>query len=105
MSIHSNPEIERIVDTATTIAKDYNHQYVTLEHLLIALVEYPEFNKTLVNFGVEIEELLRDLYDYIGKQEYLVTIVPPPESIDQTEASQRTEDKNSIDSKKDKKSN
>jgi ATP-dependent Clp protease ATP-binding subunit ClpA len=105
VSIHSNPEIERIVDTATTIAKDYNHQYVTLEHLLIALVEYPEFNKTLVTFGVEIEELLRDLYDYIGKQEYLVTIVPPPESIDQTEASQRTEDKNSIDSKKDKKSN
>lgn len=80
MSIHSNPEIERIVDTATTIAKDYNHQYVTLEHLLIALVEYPEFNKTLVNYGVEVEELLRDLYEYIGKQEYLVTIVPPADS-------------------------
>lgn len=101
MSIHSNPEIERIVDTATTIAKDYNHQYVTLEHLLIALVEYPEFNKTLVTFGVEIEELLRDLYDYIGKQEYLVTIVPPVDEVKPIEASQRT-DKNTVDSEKDK---
>ena len=68
MSIHSNPEIENIVNTATTIAKDYNHEYVTLEHLLIALVEYPAFNKLLIDFGVEAEELLRDLYEYIGKQ-------------------------------------
>ena len=73
MSIHSNPEIENIVNTATTLAKEYHHQYVTLEHLLIALIEYPEFNKLLVNFGVEAEELLRDLYDYIGTQEYLVS--------------------------------
>ncbi len=72
MSIHTNPEIENIVNTATTIAKDYNHEYVTLEHLLIALVEYHSFNKLLVDFGVEVEELLRDLYEYIGKQDYLV---------------------------------
>jgi ATP-dependent Clp protease ATP-binding subunit ClpA len=72
VSIHSNPEIENIVNTATTIAKDYNHEYVTLEHLLIALVEYHSFNKLLVDFGVEVEELLRDLYEYIGKQDYLV---------------------------------
>jgi ATP-dependent Clp protease ATP-binding subunit ClpA len=72
VSIHSNPEIENIVNTATTIAKDYNHEYVTLEHLLIALVEYPSFNKLLVDFGAESEELLRDLYEYIGKQDYLV---------------------------------
>ena len=72
MSIHSNPEIENIVNTATIIAKDYNHQYVTLEHLLIALIEYPSFNKLLVDFGAEVEELLRDLYEYIGKQDYLI---------------------------------
>jgi ATP-dependent Clp protease ATP-binding subunit ClpA len=72
VSIHTNPEIENIVNTATTIAKDYNHEYVTLEHLLIALVEYHSFNKLLVDFGVEVEELLRDLYEYIGKQDYLV---------------------------------
>lgn len=75
MSIHSNPEIENIVNAATTIAKDYNHQYVTLEHLLIALLEYPAFNKFIVEFGIEVEELLRDLYEYIGKQEYLVSAV------------------------------
>ncbi len=83
MSIHSNPEIENIVNTATTIAKDYNHQYVTLEHLLIALIEFPSFNKLLVEFGVEVEELLRDLYEYIGKQDYLVVAVSTEELVPQ----------------------
>ncbi len=83
MSIHSNPEIENIVNTATTIAKDYNHQYVTLEHLLIALIEYPAFNKFLLEFGVEVEELLRDLYEYIGKQEYLVVEASTEELVPQ----------------------
>jgi len=83
VSIHSNPEIENIVNTATTIAKDYNHQYVTLEHLLIALIEFPSFNKLLVEFGVEVEELLRDLYEYIGKQDYLVVAVSTEELVPQ----------------------
>jgi ATP-dependent Clp protease ATP-binding subunit ClpA len=86
VSIHSNPEIENIVNTATNIAKDYNHQYVTLEHLLIALVDYPEFNKTLVTFGVEADELLRDLYEYISKQDYLVNI----NSLEEDAVPQRT---------------
>ncbi len=72
MTIHSNPEIEEIIAKACIIAKDYNHQYVTLEHLLIALIEFPRFNKLLVDFGVEVDELLRDIYDYIGKQDYLI---------------------------------
>ena len=83
MSIHSNPEIENIVNTATTIAKDYNHQYVTLEHLLIALIEYSAFNKFLIEFGIEVEELLRDLYEYIGKQEYLVVEASKEELVPQ----------------------
>ena len=73
MSIHSNPEIEKIVNTATALAKDYNHKYVTLEHLLVALIEYPTFNEVLVDFQIEVEDLLRDLYEYIGKQDYLVS--------------------------------
>jgi ATP-dependent Clp protease ATP-binding subunit ClpA len=70
--MRSNPEIEQIINHACAIAKDYKHEYVTLEHLLIGLIEFEPFNKLLLDYGVEIEELLRDLYDYIGKQEHLV---------------------------------
>ena len=70
--MRSNPEIEKIINQACAIAKDYKHEYVTLEHLLIGLVEFPSFNLLLADFGVEVEDLLRDLYDYIGKQNHLV---------------------------------
>jgi len=72
MTIHTNPEIEEIIAKACMIAKDYNHRYVTLEHLLISLIEFPSFNKLLVEFGVDVDDLLRDLYEYIGKQDYLI---------------------------------
>lgn len=70
--MHSNPEIEEIINQACAIAKSYNHEYVTLEHLLIALIEFPYFNKFMRDFGVEVDELLRDIYDYISKQEHLI---------------------------------
>jgi ATP-dependent Clp protease ATP-binding subunit ClpA len=72
--MRSNPEIEQIINHACAIAKDYKHEYVTLEHLLIALIEFEPFHKLLLDYGVEVEELLRDLYDYIGKQDHLVNI-------------------------------
>jgi ATP-dependent Clp protease ATP-binding subunit ClpA len=72
--MHSNPDIEQIISHATAMAKDYNHEYVTLEHLLAALVEFPEFNNLLLEYGVESEDLLRDIYDYIGKQDHLVNL-------------------------------
>ncbi len=72
--MRSNPEIEQIINTACQLAKDYKHEYVTLEHLLISLIEFPSFNKLLVNYGVEVEMLMRDLYDYIGRQDHLINI-------------------------------
>lgn len=70
--MRSNPEIEKIIASATAIAKDYRHEYVTLEHLLAALVEFPSFNTLLVDYGIEVPDMLRDIYDYIDKQVHLV---------------------------------
>jgi ATP-dependent Clp protease ATP-binding subunit ClpA len=69
--MRSNPEIEEIINNACTLAKDYKHEYVTLEHLLICLIEHKSFNKVLIDFGAEVDQLLRDLYDYIGRQDHL----------------------------------
>ncbi len=72
--MRSNPEIEKIIVAATILAKEYRHEYVTLEHLLISLVEFDSFKKLLLDFGVEVEDLLRDLYDYVGRQDHLVQL-------------------------------
>jgi ATP-dependent Clp protease ATP-binding subunit ClpA len=74
VSLNQNPEIQHIIETACTLAKDYKHEYVTLEHLLAALVEFERFNKVLNDYGVEVEDLQRDLYDYLGKQDHLINL-------------------------------
>ena len=73
--MNRNPEIDDIINNACALAKDYNHQYVTLEHLLAALLEYPSFMALLVDYGIEVDELLRDIHDYISKQYNLIPAV------------------------------
>ena len=74
MSLNQNPEIQEIIEVACNLAKEYKHEYVTLEHLLTALIEFKNFNKFLYDFGVDVDGLLRDIYDHLGKQDHLVNL-------------------------------
>jgi ATP-dependent Clp protease ATP-binding subunit ClpA len=71
--IQPNPEIEVIVSSATEHAKSLNHEYVTLEHLLRALVSFKPFNELLKNFGGDIDALVDDVDEYLHKQIYLIS--------------------------------
>ena len=70
--MRSNPEIEQIITTACTLAKDYRHSYVTLEHLLVSVVEFEPFTRVLLDYGIEVDELLRDIFNYLDGQTHLV---------------------------------
>ena len=72
--MRSNPDIETIISNAGILAAEYKHQYVTLEHLLIALIEFPKFNNLLADFGADTDGILRELYDYIDGQDHLVFV-------------------------------
>ena len=45
--VQTNPEIEIIITSATNVASSKNHEYVTLEHLLQAMVSSEEFGSFL----------------------------------------------------------
>ncbi len=62
--IQANPEIELIINAAGENAKKHKHEYVTLEHLLYAIVNYKPFGDLLRNFGVEVDNLLQDIDIY-----------------------------------------
>ena len=66
--IVSNPDINDIVNAAVMLAKENNHRYVTLEHILIAVIEFPETLKILNTLNIDTDGLLNDLYDYVVKQ-------------------------------------
>jgi len=73
MSLHTNPEIEVVIQNATELAKQHNHEYVTLEHLAHGLIVFKPFNELLANFGIDVAGLATDLEEYLHKQTYIIT--------------------------------
>jgi len=72
MAIQPNPEIEIILTAATNSAKKYNHSYVTLEHLLLALISYEPFKQMLTDAGADIDLMSADIESYLESQDYLI---------------------------------
>ena len=71
--ITPNPEIEVIISSATENAKRYNHEYVTLEHLLHAMVTYKPMNELLSKFGINVVNLVHDLNDFHDNANYMIS--------------------------------
>lgn len=62
--MHS-PEIESIIEQAVGLAKVRNHQYCTVEHLLLALINYAPFKKCIDNYGINTEAMNKDIELYL----------------------------------------
>lgn len=68
----SSPEIENIIENAIAIAKDKQHEYVTIEHLLLALVRHPPFRKCLNNFNIDVDGLSDEMNSYLDSLHAIV---------------------------------
>jgi ATP-dependent Clp protease ATP-binding subunit ClpA len=72
--MHS-PEIESIIEHAIGLAKERNHQYCTVEHLLLALVTHAPFKKCIEQFGTNVEGLTGDINAYLDSLKSIVVNV------------------------------
>jgi ATP-dependent Clp protease ATP-binding subunit ClpA len=63
-----SPNLERTLRQAIDFANERRHEYATLEHLLLALVDDDDAVPVLRACGVEIERLCTDLADYIDNE-------------------------------------
>ena len=53
--MQNNPEIESILEQASKLAVSKNHEYITLEHVMLALVKHKRFWRCLnrcINCGM-----------------------------------------------------
>jgi ATP-dependent Clp protease ATP-binding subunit ClpA len=66
--MRNNPEIEFIVDAAVRIAREKQHAYITVEHVLLALIRHQPFRKVLERFGTNLTMLESDVENYISAQ-------------------------------------
>lgn len=64
--MNNSPEIDNIIEQSVSIAKGYNHEYVTIEHLLLALVSHKPFKKCITAFGADADMLIEELTNYIS---------------------------------------
>ena len=70
--MQNNPEIENILEQASKLAASKNHEYVTLEHVMLALVQHKRFWRCLEQFGTSPEAIQQDLTMYLDSQAVLV---------------------------------
>ena len=71
--MQNNPEIDAVVNNATTIAVGHKHGYVLTEHVLLAMIQYPSFRKILEKYGTPVEQLESELHNYLLNQASLLT--------------------------------
>ena len=67
--LKTNPEIDHIVAEAVAKAAHLKHEYVTIEHVMLSLIQYKPFNTLIYDFGVDTDALVKDLEDYLAKLE------------------------------------
>jgi len=72
--MQNNPEIEQIIDAAVKGAQQMNHQYVTVEHLSLALIRFASFRKVLITFGINCAQLEKELESYVNGMAHLIKI-------------------------------
>lgn len=66
--MNHSPEIENIIEQAIVFAKVRNHQYCTIEHLLLSLITHAPFKKVLDTFGADTETMIKDVSSHLDNQ-------------------------------------
>ncbi|MBT77715.1 MAG: ATP-dependent Clp protease ATP-binding subunit ClpA, partial [Chromatiales bacterium] len=67
-------ELEYCLNEAFQQARSDRHEYMTVEHLLLALLEIPRVIEILQATGVELDRLRKDLHDFIRESTPLLAI-------------------------------
>jgi ATP-dependent Clp protease ATP-binding subunit ClpA len=71
--MNHSPEIDSIIEQAIHHAKERKHQYVTVEHLLLGLINHSSFKKCLNSFGADIETMDQEIKAYLDSLHAIVS--------------------------------
>ena len=72
----NSPEIEGIIEQAIEYAKERKHQYCTIEHLLLALLNHQPFKKCVVSFGADADALTQEVAAFLDSLGSIVSNEP-----------------------------
>jgi ATP-dependent Clp protease ATP-binding subunit ClpA len=70
--MQNSPEIESVVQEAVNLATSLDHEYVTIEHLLLAMLRNQAFKRVLEKFGIQVDLMDHELESYLRGQASLL---------------------------------
>lgn len=62
----STKKVERMVERAVSLANDNNHEYVTLEHILLSLLHEKEVNELILAIGAQPAKIKTEIIKFLG---------------------------------------
>ncbi|MGB0894947.1 MAG: ATP-dependent Clp protease ATP-binding subunit ClpA [Parashewanella sp.] len=68
-----NKDLEMTLNSAFQQAKDAHHEYMTVEHLLLALLDNPSAREALLSCGADIDKLREEVARFINQTTPLLT--------------------------------
>jgi ATP-dependent Clp protease ATP-binding subunit ClpA len=63
--IEPSQNLQMIFEKAVAVAKNLEHQYITLEHMLFSIVTDDESKEFLTNFGADVEYIKNNIDNYL----------------------------------------
>jgi len=72
MAMEDNSVINEILERAFRFALHKEHEYVTLEHITLVLLENKEIQDYFTNMGMSTQPVLEDILTFLNGQTYLV---------------------------------
>jgi len=62
----STKRVEKMIERAVQVANDNNHEYVTLEHILLSLLHEREVNELILSIGSQPAKIKGDVIQFLG---------------------------------------
>jgi ATP-dependent Clp protease ATP-binding subunit ClpA len=62
----STKKVEKMIERAVAVANDNNHEYVTLEHILLSLLHEKEVNELILSIGGQPAKIKADTIQFLG---------------------------------------
>lgn len=62
----STKKVEKMIERAVSIANDNNHEYVTLEHILLSLLHEKDVNELILSINSQPAKIKADVIQFLG---------------------------------------
>ena len=66
-------EIDALLERASQLAVKSKHRYITTEHLLLVMLRDKTFRNALIEFGVQVSEMEKEVENFVSKNGILAT--------------------------------